>query len=961
MSRGRRATLALLVSVAALASARASAATKFDPTLRFRVITTDHFRIYFHQNVDHLAARLAVIAEETWQALPRPLGVRPPALTHVVLADQTDLSNGYATPLPYDTIVIYTTAPPGAEFDADDWLRLVFVHEFTHIVHLDRSASWARVVRAVLGRSPIAFPNLFLPTWQIEGLAVLEESGMAGQGRLHAGDFRAIVGEAARDKRLEPLDRVNGGLTDWPSGQAAYAYGSEFHQYLADRFGVDKLGELADATSRRVPYFASPVFSKIFGESLGSLWHDYQASAESESARHPVSERNQRLTRIGFVANGPRFESKHCSGCGDGILFAIRTADGFPSLNRVAADGGPVTTIAERYFGSTTAVGRDTLYFDQLEMARNVALVGDLYSLSRESGQVARLTSGARIHDPDLSPDGTALIAVQEHDGQRDLVRLTNLTASRPSIEVLLSAPETQFNGPRWSPDGRLVAVERHRPSLDPELAIVDMATRNVRVLAGAAGTRVVTPAWRPDARAVVAAVAVGDSPFNLVEFPVDSSGAPRQLTQTTGGATWPEVSPDGKTLIYVGYSSDGFDLYSTPYPDDARPFTTADDLSTRQRLDQPVEMPSASTYSPLPTLAPTSWTPLIAWDSDQVRLGAATFGTDILGYHVWTVSATWLASAPTDAPTPNRAVPDWFASYAYDRWRPTFFVAASSETSFFAGPATPSGLPSTATDRALQLETGVVVPFSQVRHQHEALASFFRAKDEYTITDGRQRSVDRASLRAAWSSNTSRFYGYSISPEAGLTAGATIELVRHDLGADGDATIATGDVRAYLPAIRRHDVVAARAAGGVSSGDQLVGRAFRLGGSAPDASVVDFGSSAMSLMRGFPADSYAGSHVALANLEYRFALARPQRGVGTWPIFVHTLHAAGFVDAGHAWNTTFDANAIKTSFGGELSANFIAGFYFPFTAAVGVARGHDGSHARPDGTVLYVRIGRSF
>jgi len=840
MSRGRRATLALLVSVAALASARASAATKFDPALRFRVIKTDHFRIYFHQNVDRLATRLAAIAEDTWRTLPRPIGVRPPALTHVVLADQTDLSNGYATPLPYDTIVIYTTAPPGAEFNVDDWLRLAFVHEFTHIIHLDRSASWARVVRAVLGRSPIAFPNLFLPTWQIEGLAVFEESGMPGQGRLHAGDFRAIVGEAARDGQLEPLDRVNGGLTDWPSGQAAYAYGSEFHQYLADRFGVDKLGALADATSRRVPYTASPVFSKIFGESLGSLWRDYQSAVESEATRTLGDDRPTRLTQGGFVANGPRFESKACADCGAGIVYSVRTADGFPSLNRVDVSGGPSTKIVERYFGSTTAIGRDHLYFDQLEMTRNVALTGDLYALSRKSGQTARLTSGARIHDPDLSPDGTTIIAVQEHDGQRDLIRVSGLTASRPAVEVIASGPEMQFNAPRWSPDGRLVAVERHRPGRDPELAIVDIATRDVRILAGAAGTRIVTPTWRPDGRAVVAAVAVKDSSFNLVEFPLSGPGSPRQLTHTSGGATWPEVSPDGRTLLFVGYSAEGFDLFSLPYPADA-PAAAVPTAAAELPLAQPSAQ-AASTYSPLPTLAPTSWTPLVVWDSDQVRLGAATFGGDILGYHLWTASATWLASAPAGAPTPDRATPDWSVSYAYDRWRPTLFVAASTETSFFAGPATPAGTPSTATDRALQAEAGVVVPFVHVRDQHQVFGSLFGARDEYTQADARQRSVDRASLRAAWRTNTARLYGYSISPEGGVTTGATIELVRRGLGADGDATIATGDVRAYLPGFRRHDVIAARAAGGVSSGDQIVGRTFLLGGSAPDLSVVDFG-----------------------------------------------------------------------------------------------------------------------
>ncbi len=95
--------------------------------------------------------------------------------------------------------------PAGSEFigNIDDWLRLVFTHEFTHIVHLDRSEGWARAVRAVFGRTPIAFPNLYLPTWQIEGLATYEESALTGVGRLHAGDFGAIVGEevrAARDR-----------------------------------------------------------------------------------------------------------------------------------------------------------------------------------------------------------------------------------------------------------------------------------------------------------------------------------------------------------------------------------------------------------------------------------------------------------------------------------------------------------------------------------------------------------------------------------------------------------------------------------------------------------------------------------------------------------------------------------------------------------------------------------------
>src|SRR6185295_3009623 len=279
MSPARRLTRALLACACILVSANAGrAATRFDPALRFRALSTAHFIIYFHQGEDRLARRLAAIAEETWRTLRQPLGIAPPRRTHVVLADQTDVANGYATPLPYDTIVIYTVVSSGADFNFDDWLRLVFTHEFTHIVHLDRSEGWARVLRSIFGRTSIAFPNLFLPAWQIEGLATYEESAITGTGRLHAGDFRAIVDEAARARALEPLDRTNGGLTDWPDGAAPYAYGLGFHQYLADRFGPGKLAALAEATARRLPYTASHAFKRVYGESLGTLWREYQAS-----------------------------------------------------------------------------------------------------------------------------------------------------------------------------------------------------------------------------------------------------------------------------------------------------------------------------------------------------------------------------------------------------------------------------------------------------------------------------------------------------------------------------------------------------------------------------------------------------------------------------------------------------------------------------------------------------------
>jgi len=42
--------------------------------------------------------------------------------------------------------------------------------------------------------------------------------------------------------------------------------------------------------------------------------------------------------------------------------------------------------------------------------------------------------------------------------------------------------------------------------------------------------------------------------------------------------------------------------------------------------------------------------------------------------------------------------------------------------------------------------------------------------------------------------------------------------------------------------------------------------------------------------------------------------------------LFFHTIHAAVFADAGEAWTDRFRTNGVKTSVGGELSLNVIAG-----------------------------------
>ena len=950
-----------VLGIVALSSS-APASDRYDPRLRFTTTRTAHFDIHAHQGEEALARRLAVIAERAWARLEPTLG-RPRGRVHVILVDQTDLSNGWATPFPYNTIEI-TAAPPPLESligNTPDWLEVVFTHEYTHILHLDRSRGLMQGVRFVLGRNPIAFPNGFLPEWQVEGLATYEESRMTGQGRVPAGDFRAIVNTAAARGRFEPIDRASGGLTDWPSGHASYAYGAYFHQYLVDRFGEQRLSQLADATAGRVPLLGAGAFRKTFGTPVGQLWHEFARAREHAApASSQTDARAARLTHQGFTVVSPRRG-------GDGALYyGVTNPDGFSSLLRLAPDGS-TKRLAWRAGGSRVSIQGDWVVFDRVERVRSAALYSDLYAVRTDGAGLRRLTREARASDPDLSPDGRVVVCTLQSGGRRVLA-LVDFTASPAVPRVLVDDPESDFGGPRWSPDGRrIVAQRRHAGSY--ELVVIDASTREARTLISRPDTRLVTPSWSDDSTILFAAGPAG-SPFNI--FALDlTSGSIRQVTDSTSGAQFPELAADG-TLIYVGYTPDGYDLFSgstnpsTWSPTDLNPNANPNlnpnpnlNLNLNLNLNpnpNPNPNPNSRTselqnfrtsepspYSPLRTLVPTYWSPLVESDAGETVVGAGTAMTDALGRHSYAASAGWS----------TRGRPDWQVSYAYDRWRPTFFASYADDTDPIRG----------GDLRSRELFAGALLRFRYVRFSETFLAGF----DADTETAecgadcrGRAAARDFRSVRAGWLHDSRRQFGYSISDEEGFALEAALETSRTALGSNADTDTAVIDMRLFHRAVSRHTVVAARAAFAGSWGDLQARRVFSAAGAGPAYTAFDFGRDAIGLLRGFAPEDVVGTRAATASLDLRFPIARPQRGPVSWPILIHSFHGAAFVDAAHAWDRTFRAADIKSSIGGELSADVVLIHALRLTIASGAAWTRDPASPRSR-AAFFVRIGRAF
>jgi Tol biopolymer transport system component len=1012
-TRGRALTLvlALLLSVV---PRPAPAASRVLPGLAFRVVRTAHFRIYFHRGAERQARELAVVAEAVWEHLPATLGLSPPRLTHVLLVDQDDEANGWATPLPYDTVMVTSAWPAPSEIigNTRDWLRVVFSHEFTHVLQLHQSRGWARAARAVFGRVPFAFPNLFLPRWEVEGLATFAETRYTGEGRLRAGDSASLVRERVAELGPQRIDSVAGGQVDWPAGLGPYLDGGFFIDYLAARFGEEKLGEVALRSAGRLPFLAAPVFQATYGEGLADLWKDFQQSmrangflgapARATPGNVPATPRPERMTRRGFYVTTPRFASD------GGLVFGVRDADDLPAL--VKRDGRGERRLTARFGGEQVSVRGSVIYFDSADYAASVAWQSDLYAYDVATGRTQRLTRHARLVAPDISPDGRSLVCVRTSGGGRRLALFRvdgDVVGRLRLVEVPAPRDDTGIYGsPRWAPDGRRLAAERRETGGASQIVIVNPSAGQRRVAAQSRTARVIAPTWAPDGTSIVFA-SDGDGPsFQL--YVADSRGARHSSSARTvdaagyegsagaegeggqpdvrrlgpdvpGGAMSPVISPDGRRLVYVGYTAAGYDLFEidfdAPRTESAVPLDASDvrlqadatgatreatreagGTSVAGRTDDAGD--SSAPYTPLSTLLPRYWQPAGDIVGNHVRLGASTSGVDLLGRHAFGVTALWRLEAGTyGANGAHRARPDSSAYYVYDRWRASFFASGSDETNWVAQYAGGIRM-GDAERRVTKLSFGTSVPLVGARHSQIVIATYNVERSRLAMMRG-VRSYLRNSLQTGWAFSSAHLFGRSISPEQGISVAVTSEQVRRGFGADGNADAFTGELRGYLRLGGRHGVLAGRAALGAANGDARVARTFYLGGPDPARSLIDFGTGAFSLLRGFPADAFGASHVGVANLEYRFPVWRIDRGKGTWPVFLRTLHAAVFADAGKVWDHHFSWAGPKVAVGAELSLDAVLGFEMPLTLSAGFGRpaGADGGR----GPLAYVRIGRAF
>jgi hypothetical protein len=570
----------------------------------------------------------------------------------------------------------------------------------------------------------------------------------------------------------------------------------------------------------------------------------------------------------------------------------------------------------------------------------------DLWLYDRVSHELKRLTSGLRAASPNLSPDGKRVVFEVNDAASRGL-GLYDLERGTTELVIPPAGFEHVYT-PVFSPDGRTVAFSWWKEGGYRDLWTIDLATRALTRLTADRAIDM-EPRYSPDGRWLYF-VSDRTGVHNLYAYEL-ATGKVFQATNLVNGLFDPDISPDGKRVVFSGFRAEGYTLEVAEL-EPSRFVEAAPALLDRLELPPPaVGAPRRShAYNPLLTALPWTLLPYAQPDGYGELIGLKLHGADAVGHHDWTVQLAFGTGRADDV--------NFSANYSYSGLWPTLSIG---------------------TGHALLKKSGLVIDGKDLGYDEDdwtfgtslslpILRRGLGAADlsfSYNLASTRNVSaipppdpsalVSRlpdtgrtAGLALSFSYSDLRRHKYSISTARGRSIGLDVSVGSKYLGSQHEVYAASWRWQEHAPMPWRRKgfedhVLYLAYSGGIAGGDPSRRGFYYLGGYPPQdllKSIYDFSRPGSAALRGYGYAAQSGDQFHVVNLEYRFPIAWIEWGYEHFPLYLRRLHAKAFVDYGGAFTGPFRWDNLRVGVGGELILELTYAWYYGAALQLGYAYG---------------------
>lgn len=392
---------------------------------------TKHFHIVHDKKQQDLGLYYAQVAELAYYNLSTIFKTLPEKIT-VVISDNTDTSNGNATVFPYPLINVYPVlvGQQDSLSEAGEWGKELLTHELTHVAQLyPYSSTGYKILRSIFGS--IISPNLLMPNWWKEGMAVEIETQMSNQGRTRSYLQDAQVRSYVTKNRLTEFDlsQLNESLVSFPYGNRQYFFGSMFMSQIAKEKKPSVLGDLVSEQSYVLPYMVNSPVEDLLKKDYANLYTQtleaYQANSIQQIAALktlPASE----MTPI----NDDLLMSKSVQVSPSGNILAFlattdmkselqfyRKAPNSTRFEQIELKRKPKGNIGFFSFHPT----EEKVIYSKTHAVNLQQNFSDLFVYDISSDKNNDVTENERARDPVYSPDGKFALFTYTADGLTEL------------------------------------------------------------------------------------------------------------------------------------------------------------------------------------------------------------------------------------------------------------------------------------------------------------------------------------------------------------------------------------------------------------------------------------------------------------------------------------------------------------------------------------------------------------
>ena len=417
------------------------------PSLHWQQINTDTARIIFPRGLESHAQEVAAIVHTLSRTTLPTIGGQQRKI-NIVFQNQTIIPNGYVGLAPFRSEFQLTPEQNSLELGSLPWQKTLAIHEYRHVQQYNNyRIGLSKALYYLFGEGGQALGNsLSIPNWFWEGDAVYQETLVSDQGRgrlpFFFSSYRSLW---AADKHYSWMKLRNGSYRDYipdhyPLGYMLVAYGRE-------RYGDDFWKNVTlDAARFKGLFFPlqagikryAPVsFTQFRQDAL-----DHFNSTEPRQADRAAADEFAHTHRH-FQGDQqfPRFIGQ------DSLLYLRSSYRKTPAfVVRDIRDGHEhklrARAIAiDDYF--SYGGGRIVYAAYETDPRWSWRDYSVIRVMDATTGEDRRLTAKSRYFAPDISPDGTRIVAVQvSTDGKSSLHLLDTATGV---VELQLPNKDSLF------------------------------------------------------------------------------------------------------------------------------------------------------------------------------------------------------------------------------------------------------------------------------------------------------------------------------------------------------------------------------------------------------------------------------------------------------------------------------------------------------------------------------------